>query len=367
MKRILCLVSSMNTGGAETFLMKVYRELDKTKYQMDFCVNTSDNFYENEIKQLGGKIFVVPMKSKHPIKSFLTLKKIVRTEKYNYVMRVNEHSLATLDLMAAKLGGANNLIMRSSNASSGNKLSVFLHKVFKFMPNKIPNIKLAPSIKAAEYTFGKGTVENEETKILHNGLDIKMYTFNEAVRHQLRQDMNIDDKFVIGHVGRFSEQKNHKFLINVFYEIHKKNSNAILLLIGKGELETDIKKQVETLGLTDAVRFLGIQSNVNELLNVMDVFLFPSFFEGMPNTVIEAQTNGLPCVISSEITQEVEVTDLVIRKSLGNPQEWADLIISLYNERKNIDRTIYSNKMKQKGYDIKDCVNNFEKWVFKRG
>ena len=153
MKRLLCLTTGMNTGGAETFLMKVYRQLDRAKYQMDFCVTIPDNYYADEIRTLGGKLYMVPRKSKNPVANFLGVRKIVRENQYDYVIRVCENSLATLDLLAAKAGGAKHLAMRSSNANSASKIVRVLHKMFFFLPRVIPNIKIAPSRLAAEYTF----------------------------------------------------------------------------------------------------------------------------------------------------------------------------------------------------------------------
>ena len=163
MKRLLCIISCMNTGGAETFLMKMFRNIDRKQYMMDFCVISKENYYEEEIKQLGGKMFYIPLKSKYPVKSFNAIRRIVKENNYNYVIRVNEHSLSTIDLLAAKSGGAKVLAMRSSNASSGSKISVSLHKMFIFLPKIIPNVKFAPSKLAAKYTFGKKCIENNNS------------------------------------------------------------------------------------------------------------------------------------------------------------------------------------------------------------
>ena len=295
MKRLLCIISCMNTGGAETFLMKMFRNIDRKQYMMDFCVVSKENYYEEEIKQLGGKMFYIPLKSKHPVKSFNAIRRIVKENNYNYVIRVNEHSLSTIDLLAAKSGGAKVLAMRSSNASSGSKMSVFLHKMFIFLPKIIPNVKFAPSKLAAEYTFGKNCIENNNTMLLNNGLDTKKFTYSVNERYKIRKQLGIEEeKIVIGHIGRFNTQKNHEFLIDIFNEFHKRNSNSILVLVGKGNLEDKIKDKVKKLGLANDVLFLGVRKDIPELLCAFDIFLFPSFYEGMPNTVIEAQTTGLP-------------------------------------------------------------------------
>ena len=363
MKRLLCIVSCMNAGGAETFLMKIYRHLNRDKYQMDFCVN-GQGLYDDEIKEMGGKIFIIPPKSKNPFKTFNALKNIVKENGYDYVIRVNEHSLSTLDLLAAKKGGAKNLIMRSSNASTLGKFNTFLHKLFFFMPRCIPTLKIAPSSEAGVYTFGKKAVKNGEVVLLHNALSTDDYRFSQEKRNKYREEFAVDGKFVIGHVGRFNIQKNHDFLIEVFKEFCETNSNAVLLLIGKGELQNSIKEKVEKLNLTGKVVFTGVRTDVKDIFSAMDVFLFPSFFEGMPNTVIEAQTSGLPCLISNAITPEARVTDLVEFESLKNDAKvWSNRLMEMKNkEFKN--RELFADEMLDKGYDIEETAKYFEKIVF---
>lgn len=350
-------------GGAETFLMKIYRNIDREKYQMDFIVSIKEEgFYDEEIKKLGGNIFYIPPKSEAFIKSFLGIKRIVKEEKYKYVIRVNEHSLSTLDLIAAKLGGAKVLIMRSSNAgTAGGKLKKILHKIFKFLPKIVPNVKLAPSSEAACYTFGKKQLDKGNVKILHNAIPYKDFIFNQEIRNRMRKDLNIENKLVIGHIGRFNEQKNHKFLIKIFEEIKKENENAILLLVGKGNLEDEIRRQVEQLKLKDSVIFLGVRKDIPELLMAMDIFVFPSLYEGMPNAVIEAQATGLKCVISDTITKEANITGLVNYASINNTvNEWKNIII----ENLNYKREDMSRILKEKGYGISDIVEKFRKLIF---
>ena len=173
-----------------------------------------------------------------------------------------------------------------------------------------------------------------------------------------------EDKTVIGHIGRFNTQKNHEFLIDIFNEFHKRNSNSILVLVGKGNLEDKIKDKVKKLGLANNVLFLGVRKDIPELLCAFDLFLFPSFYEGMPNTVIEAQTTGLPCLISDSITEEAKVTDIVTFASLNDTaSKWSDECLNILN-RKYLSREEYAEIMKEKGYDTIDCANKFIKMIF---
>lgn len=350
-KKILCIVSSMDTGGAETFLMKVYRAIDKDLYQMDFyCMSQEKGYYEEEIRSMGGEVFHSYPKSKNFIKSFVSLKKTV--EKYNYecVMRVSQHSLATIDLLASKFGGAKILVMRSSNADSGSTIGKFLHKLFKWMPKIIPTLKIAPSVKAAEYTFGKGCVDKGEVLIINNAIPVEQFTFNFDKRNKIRHELEIDGKFVVGHIGRLTRQKNHDFLIDVFREIKNRKENSILLLVGKGELEHEIKSKIKRLNLMDNVMFLGVRDDIPEILMSMDVFIFPSFYEGMPNTVIEAQATGLPCIISDTITKEANITGDIEYLSINDSAEsWAIKALSYSH---NSSRGNMNKKFIEKGYDI---------------
>lgn len=362
-KRLLCIMSnSMNRGGAETFLMKIYRQIDRTQYQLDFCIpNTKKGVFDDEIISLGGKIHYSSLKKDGILEAFKSIKKIVKENNYEYVMRVNEHSLSVIDLIAAKCGGAKNLIMRSSNANSPSSTKRILHKAFLFLPKTIPTVKFAPSTKAAEYTFGKNCIKKGKAHLLHNAINVDNYLFDENERKRLRKDLNIEDKFVIGHIGRFMHQKNHGFLIDIFYEITKQCNNAHLVLIGDGSLKAEIEEKVKNLKISDRVSFLGVRNDVPKLLSAIDVKLFPSLFEGMPNTVIEAQASGLHCVISDTITKEADITGLVDYMSLNaDAKTWADKALQYQSyERKNMKDVYIEN-----GYDIQSAVNKFIELVF---
>ena len=364
MNRILCVVGGMNAGGAETFLMKIFRKLDRTKYQMDFCVSSDkEGYYDKEILASGGKIFHTTPKTKGSVKSFLSLRKIVKDNDYKCVMRVSQHSLSCMELVAAKCGGAKRVVFRSSNSGTGGgSVNRFLHKVFAFLPKYVPDVRIAPSTEAAEFMFGKRNVKKGKVHLLHNAIQVDNYLYNAQKREELRKELNLEDKFVIGHIGRFANQKNHEFLVDVFYEITKKCDNAHLVLIGDGDLKSQIEKKVKSLSLDDKVSFLGVRNDVPDLLSAFDVKLFPSFFEGMPNTVIEAQAASLHCVISDTITKEANITGLVDYLPLNNDANmWADKVLEYKDyERKNMKEIFVKEK-----YDISSTVDEFVKLVFK--
>lgn len=363
MQRLLCLISVMNTGGAETFLMKLYRQMDRTKYQMDFCVNVfEEGFYDSEINKLGGRIYRIPPKSSD-IKAFKSqLMEIIANNHYKYVMRVTSNCAGFMDLKIAKQAGAEVCIVRSSNSSDGEGLKQKIaHRMGRLLYGRYVDKKIAPSDVAAEYTFGRRAYRNGEVKILHNALDLNVYRYTETGRNAIRKEFSIEeDTKVIGHIGRFNHQKNHEFLIKIFNEIHRTNTNTILLLVGSGELEQEIRSQIATCGLQDSVIFAGIRSDIPSILSAMDVFLFPSLYEGMPNTVIEAQATGLPCVISDTITKEANITGIVRYMDISaSPETWSKAVLLLDMERKDVKDKFLNN-----GYDIESQARVFVEIVF---
>lgn len=366
MKRLLCIVSIMDAGGAETFLMKLYRNIDREKYQMDFAVSSNqEGIYNKEIESLGGRVFFIGTKLDGAFKNAINLYKLIKREKYDYVLKTSHLSVAAIDLLVAKLAGVKVRVYRSSNsnATSSTTIEKISQKVFSFLPRVFANVKIAPSTEAAEYVFGKGCVRKGKAEILKNGLDLNTYCFNEIGREKIREEFSISDKFVVGHIGRFNKQKNHIFLIKIFKEIKKINTNAVLLLVGEGELKEEIKEQVKKEGIKNSVIFAGKRKDIPQLLSAMDVFVFPSFFEGMPNTVIEAQSTGLSCLISDSVTKEAKICKNVEYISLEqSPQEWAEKALSTNNN----DREKGKEKLKEAGYDISKVSNRFIELVFNK-
>lgn len=363
-KRLLCIVSSMNAGGAETFLMKLYRNIDRNKFQMDFCVNSNEKgFYDDEILSLGGRIYTIPCKSEN-IKAFTeSLGKVVSDGKYEYVLRITSNAMGFYDLKVAKENGARKCIVRSSNSSDGGSWQTRIaHIIGKLLYKKYVDVKIAPSDLAAKYTFGKQTYKNGNVFILHNAVDLGEYGFKSDFRKRIREELGIHDStFVIGHVGRFSHQKNHEFLIKIFKEITRRHDNSKLLLVGDGELKQEIYECVDRYRLAEYVVFMGIRNDIPSILSAFDIFLFPSLYEGMPNVIIEAQASGLPCVLSDTITREADITGLLSFLSLNSSEvTWAEKALNV-GKRTRIDTR---NQFVKAGYDIKTVAQEFEKIIF---
>ncbi len=359
-KRILCIVGGMNAGGAETFLMKLYRNIDRSKFQMDFAVAVLEQgVYDEEILALGGRIFKITPKTKCLYKNFRDIKHIVEENRYNYVLRVSQHSLSALELLAAKMGGARILAFRSSNTDCDR--GRILHYMCRFMPKKIANVRIAPSKDSAEFMFGKRLLNKGEVHILHNAILYDEYKYNQEARNICISGLGLDNKFVVGHIGRFNVQKNHLFLLEIFAHIRQLRNNAKLVLIGTGELEGQIKEKAISLGISDDILFLGIRKDIPQLLAAMDVLIFPSFYEGMPNVIIEAQAASLPCLISDSIIPDVKITGFVHQMSIKeDSRAWAEKALTISSMlRKDTRQEFLRNN-----YDIRVVVKQFCDIIF---
>ncbi len=349
----------MNAGGAETFLMKMYRQLDKTKYQMDFCINTDLNcFYADEIKKLGGQLYKIPSKSESVNEFKKQLAEVIKNGRYKYVLRITSNAAGFMDLKIAHKAGAKICSARSSNSSDGGGFkTVISHRIGGILYGKYVDVKIAPSDLAAAYTFGK----NANVNILHNAIDLDVFKYDESSRLKIREEFGIDGgTTVVGHIGRFAAQKNHGFLLEIFVEYLKSNPNSMLMLVGKGELEEQMRYKAEELKVSDKIIFTGVRSDIPQILSAVDIFVFPSLYEGMPNTVIEAQATGLPCLIADTITREADITGLVKYLPLGNVDVWVDAINNTRTDcRKDTKQNFNDNK-----YDIASACDEFTRLVF---
>lgn len=359
MKRLLCIISGMNAGGAETFLMKVFRRLNKSEYMMDFAVNIDKKgFYDDEIIRMGGKILKFSAKNDSIFHYVTGLAKIIKEGKYDSVLRITSNAMGFMDLAVAKMAGAKFCIARSSNSSDGGSFKTKIsHWLGSILFKRFVDVKIAPSSEAAIYTFGKKDFEHNCVHILPNGLDLDYFSFTESGRNNVRGEFGIaSTQKVLGHVGRFSKQKNHSFLLDIFYEFHKKHPDSVLLLVGEGELKADIQKKISEIGIENCVIFAGIRTDMPSVYSAMDIFVFPSLYEGMPNAVIEAQACGLPCIVADSITTEANVSGNVEYISLTDSlQTWVKKIAAKNNWKRLKTKEILKNH----GYDIDCTVKRF--------
>lgn len=334
MKRILQIGLSYNPGGVESFVMSYYRELKKKGIQFDFVSMFPKLAYEDEILQLGGKVYHIPDARKHPVSFQNKLFRILESRRYE-VVHVNMLSAANiLPLIIAHRVGVPKVIAHSHNTDSPGVVRNLLHWLNKRKIEKYATDYFACSKMAGKWLFSRKIVETNKCVVIRNAIDVERFLYDEKTEQEVKRELGIEKKLVIGHVGRFEEQKNHKFLIDIFSRIVRKRKDAILLLIGTGELEGGIRKQVKDFGIEDKVKFLGVRNDVPRLWQAIDVFLFPSLFEGLPIVVVEAQAAGVSCLLSDSITKEVKITDRVKFYSLRrSPEEWAEKVLKLQDKK----------------------------------
>lgn len=346
----------MDPGGIEALLMNVYRHIDRELVQFDFMVHRPDHaFYEDEIERLGGNIYRTPRFSPIPgqYQAFMGGVEDILREHPEYKVIHAHAELNLWPLMVAKKMGVPTRIAHSHNAKTTVNLKYFFFRYEQLKIKDYCTDMFMCSTPAGEWTFGKEAVAAGKVKFIKNGVETERFEFDEEIRVKKRSELKAGDKLVVGHVGRFMEQKNHAFLIDIFDVIHKKNPNSMLVLVSDGRLLDSIKAKVAAMKLSDSVFFLGNRGDVNELMQAMDVFLFPSLWEGLPLTGIEAQTSGLPVVMSDVITDEVCITSNIFKMSLHDSAEvWADKVLSVYRN-KDYDRRKARQQVINAGFDIR--------------
>lgn len=352
MIRVLHSVSNMDRAGIETMLMNYYRNIDRTKVQFDFLANKSKKgAYDEEIKKMGGRIFISP--GLNPFKWFKYQKMVQKLLVDNPEIKVVHSHNGALSLqaqIAAQKSKIKNRIVHVHGTKIDFNLKLPLKLLYKTQLKRVSNKYWGCGLEAIKYYFGKKVIDDKNYLIVRNAIEEDRFIFNQEKRDEIRKKYNIESKFVIGNVARFMKQKNHTFTLELFKRIHDLNSEAVLMLLGDGELLDSMKEKAKKLGIYESVMFMGNVSNVNEMYQAMDIFILPSLFEGLPVVGIEAQAAGLKCVMSNTITKEVAITDNITFIGLKDSiEKWAMAILSCKNyERKNMKQEIINA-----GYSIK--------------
>lgn len=356
MIRVLQAVNIMDRAGLETMLMNYYRSIDKEQVQFDFLTHRSDKgAYNEEILSMGGRVFYAPRLYPQNYRNYYQYMERFFKEHPEYqIIHSHIDTMSAFPLYAAK---QNHVPIRISHSHTS-KLDVDIKLPIKYLAKlavpKVANIYCSCGKKAGEFLYGK-----KVSKLIYNAIDLDGFKFDKSQRLTKRAELGIEDEFVIGHVGRYCYIKNQMFLIDILVELLKKKSNAKLLLIGKGEDESILRKKVSDLSLEEKVHFLVDRSDVKELYQTMDVFVMPSVFEGLPVVGVEAQANGLPCVVSDSISDEILLTDVVYTMNLKQSAEaWAEKILTI--SKKRSENSI--NQLRAKGYDVKIEADKLLKW-----
>jgi glycosyltransferase involved in cell wall biosynthesis len=336
----------MDRAGQESFIMNVYRKIDRNQIQFKFlCTNDQPGDFDEEIRQLGGELFYLPQiacPSNHFIKKYLEMVDNLakwlaeNREEFDVVHLHTYHaSDVWVHLEACRRAGVKRVAIHSHNTQGPHRA---FHACMRFINNFYSFQAFACSEEAGEWLFGKNMVRRGEVTVVYNGIDVEQYAYRAEVSSQYKAQFGVANKRVLGHIGRFNEQKNHVFLMEIFEAYHQMDPDSVLLLVGRGDLEAKIRNIAKEKGLDDSVIFAGVRNDIPQLLSMMDIFVFPSLYEGLAVALIEAQTSGV-CVLANEnTTPEAIISDNIKLLPLGDAQQWATVIAEQIGQRtSNID------------------------------
>lgn len=358
-ERVLVLDTVMDRGGAETMMMNYLRHMDRSKVIYDFLVNRDYKAaYEDEIESLGGRIYrMCPMYPQYFARYKKEFREFLRSHPEYRIIHSNLEERSYFGLRVAREMGVPVRIAHAHNRPVGFDVKSVFREYFRLRLPKYVTHMFACGEEAGDWLFGR----KNRSKVIQqrNAIDTSLYRYDAGVAREVRKEFGVDDPdtLVVGHVGRFFPQKNHDFLVDIFAALHRKRPNSVLWLVGGGELNDELKNQirakVDRLGLHDAVRFFGVRSDVNRVMQGMDCFLLPSLYEGLPVTMIEAQASGLPCVISDRVPAQCDVTGTVAIVPLHDePDQWAEAVLGHVRKLASRDRATGAGAVTKAGFDI---------------
>ncbi len=351
--KILHVLGGVNRGGAESMVMSLYRNLDRSVIQFDFVIHTTDICeYENEIHDLGGVIYRVPKYKVYNHYMYVKLWRKLLCDHTEYkIIHGHYRSTASIYLGIARNYGIVTIAHSHSVSSRGNILERLIKGILQARIKDVSDYLFACSNDAGIWLFGVDATKNENYTVINNSIDTSLYAFSQAKRDLIRESLCLNGHLVIGHVGSFTYPKNHKYLIQTFKSILEKDKNAILLLVGDGPLRTRIEREIEQSKMRNNALLVGIVHNVADYLQAIDVLVFPSLYEGLPVSLIEAQCAGLPIIASDAVTRDVAITDLIEFMPLSiSCNTWANRILKCVNE---VSRNDHHNEIRRSGYDVK--------------
>lgn len=362
MKKVLVVGFTENLGGVERLIYSYYRNLNRGKLQFDFLINVENVPFRSEIEKLGGSFFVIPRKTKDYVGYKNKLKRFFAQHAKEYIaFWFNSNSLANLDYLTyAYRYGIKKRIVHSHNTmeTRGIVYKVF-HQLNKGKARRMATDYWACSVDAGKFFFGEDIVKSDRFHVINNAINLNNFQFNEEKRADWRSKIGIDDNVTLyGNVGRLSYQKNHDFLLHTFKKLVLNSKNVHLILIGTGELEEDIKKQITNLELDNYVSLMGRQFDIPGILQAVDVFLMPSRYEGFPIAAIEAQAAGLPCILSDTITKAVKFLNSCEYESITSEDKW----VYAMEKAAKIPRSSDWTAIKEAGFDIEEEGTKLEKY-----
>lgn len=368
--RILNLFTVMNRGGAETLVMNLYRNIDRNKIQFDFLVHRKERgVFDDEIEQMGGRIYrMSPISPKHMFQYFKELSLFFKEHHGEY--RIIHSHMSEMGYFVFREAKKYNIPIRILHAHNApNSLyGTFLIRFKRFfriyfareMCKMATDYFTCSNVAAAWLFKSKPGVK---VHFLKNAVDTSLFSYNEKKSHDLKRKMGVENLFVIGHVANFSLAKNHAYLIDIFFDFHKKHPDSVLWLVGSGQLRGEIESKVKRYGIQNSVKFWGNRSDVKDLMQVFDVFVFPSLYEGLPVSLVEAQAAGLPCIVSANIAPETKIIEDYIPISITQPAECWIPVIEKYLD---FERKDTSDIMKKTGFDIVSCAESLSNFYLER-
>ena len=365
MYKVLVFGMTPNPGGVESFLMTYYRKINKKKIQYDFLCNTYKKIsYEQEIKSMGGQIFKISMRRKHPIRYRRELKEFFKSNAQNYdCIWVNVNSLANIDyLKLAKKYGIRRRIIHSHNSQNmDGKLRGVLHTFNKKSIGKYATDFWACSNSAANWFYDKKLMT--KARIIPNAIDLNRVKYNEVKRKQIRKKYNLEKSYVIGNIGRLHFQKNQSFALDIMRNLIKIVPNTQLILVGDGPDKEELSKKVKRLNLEDHVLFVGKQRDISAWLSAFDLFLFPSKFEGLPVAGLEAQGNGLPILASKNIFEDDAILNSNLRElslDKDDSKKWAITIVTMKRNSSRLSSQLINYNFLHSDYEINNEIKKLE-------
>lgn len=368
--RVLHVLGGTALGGAESRVMDLYRQMDRKEIQFDFLVHSNavkragddasgrePQFYDDEIRRMGGQIYVLPKFKVYNYFSYRNAVKAFFREHHDYrVVQGHMTSTASIYLPIAKRAGIPVTVAHSRSAGAGKGLKAVATRLLRKNLYRKTDYCFACSEAAGIDAFGKAWTGSGNVKIIHNAIDVDKYAYRPEVRDEVRRRLGITDKLVVGHVGRFSYPKNHPYLLEVFAAVCAVREDAVLILLGDGEGREKAEQQCGELGIRERVLFMGNQKRPEDFYQAFDFFLLPSHYEGLPGVLVEAQAAGLMCLVSDKVTREAQATDLITYLSIEQPATvWAKQLLSQTGyERHN---TCY--EMIKNGFDVKEQAKRY--------
>jgi len=352
--RILHMIGSLNVGGSQSLIINLYKNIDRTKYQFDFVIDKpNETYYKNLIESMGGKIYVMPSFNGINFSQIRkSWKEFLLSHREYKILHSHVRSYASIYLPVAKKCGVKTIV-HSHSTSNGSGIKSFAKKVLQYPLRFVSDYYFACSKESAKWLFGNRVSKSSKCVVLKNAINTEQYLLDEKIRSEYRNQLHIHNNLVYLHVGRLHESKNHMFLLDVFGALHKMNDETKLLIVGDGDLKEKIQNKICDLKLSDSVFLLGNRDDVPQLMMASDCFLFPSNWEGLPVTVVEAQASGLECFISDRITKEVQVSDLVHYLSIDNGIDiWIDSLKGFKYQKKDVREYIIDS-----GFDVRSTSN----------